>query len=120
MTVWSRLLYGKLRVRSFDFVGDASAATGGPAVLVQDVELTGPAPSLVLQPNAANVHSLTAITDCAIFDVLAPPYNPPARDATYFVETTSSDGGVVLRRLSRSPPGFSVSRVAYRGNKMGE
>jgi PCO_ADO len=143
MTVFSRLLYGTLHVRAYDWLdsgsdrqaaagaagadssssnsssssggggnnsmdsaadgdcagggsGSSSTCTGepslmgisgpvSPARLVTDRVLTAPADTMVLFPSAGgNIHAFTAISPCAILDVLTPPYGD--RNCTYYRE----------------------------------
>lgn len=112
MTVFSRLLYGQMFVQSFDWcrngdvaLAEASAAAdrangtacepagvseaaqeGRPARLVMS-RVQSPADSpMVLFPEAGgNLHTFTALTDCAVLDVLSPPYDTANdRDCTYY------------------------------------
>lgn len=67
-----RVLYGQLHVRGYDWE-DSRKHT---ARLAADSEL-GAGEIAVLGPDfGGNMHCLTAVTDVAIFDVLAPAYNP--------------------------------------------
>ena len=87
MTVLSRLLFGRLQLTSYDWVTPGrSAAEGGECVVSRSSTLVGPAPTIALFPDrGGNVHELTALTDCAVLDVLAPPYSARAgRDCTYY------------------------------------
>ncbi|XP_002974522.2 plant cysteine oxidase 3 [Selaginella moellendorffii] len=89
MTVFSRLLYGTLHVRSYDWVDKQPCSDPSKprlAKLVLDQVMTGPCDSVVLYPNSGgNIHAFTAINSCAILDVLAPPYCPSTgRHCTYY------------------------------------
>ncbi|KAF6259325.1 hypothetical protein COO60DRAFT_1014637 [Scenedesmus sp. NREL 46B-D3] len=119
MTVFSRLLYGTLHVRAYDWVNpppecggvasspassdcssssNSSSSTctsepglggiGGniqPTRLVTDRVLTAPADTMVLFPQSGgNIHAFTAISPCAILDVLTPPYGN--KNCTYYRE----------------------------------
>ncbi len=92
MCVISKLLYGDLRVRSYTFSEDHETslsllAAGGVArALVSEHNLSAPATSgstearatptlLSLGPTEGNLHEFTTVGGCAIFDVLAPPYD---------------------------------------------
>ena len=59
-----------------------------PARLITDQILTAPADTSVLFPNSGgNIHAFTAVSPCAILDVLTPPYAPKnGRDCTYYRE----------------------------------
>ena len=98
MTVLSRLLYGRLHLQAYDWVPPASHEVGGWAHCVHDVILEGPAPTRALFPSrGGNIHSLVAESDCAVLDVIAPPYSAAnGRTCQYYVKTTThADAGVV-------------------------
>jgi hypothetical protein len=67
-----------------------SSAVGGvrAARLVADRVLSAPTPTSVLFPaDGGNIHSFTALSPCAVLDVLTPPYAPNCgRDCTYYRE----------------------------------
>lgn len=103
MTVMSKLLYGRLRVRSFDWVDGgvdyvgASAPVGVPrlARIVYDGALAAPAAPFALYPaSGGNVHEFTALEPAAVMDVLSPPYAVGnGRDCHYFEEVAAGPGG---------------------------
>jgi cysteamine dioxygenase len=75
--------------------------------------LTPEAPTFCLRPNFANVHSFEAVGDCAVLDLLMPPYNDDAgRDCHYFAMVESggapADDTVMLR--AAAPPDSLVIR----------
>ena len=78
-----RVLYGQLHVRSYDWANTqpSSLAGSGPTsssaklVLDEVVEPTS-APAVILPSEGGNIHQFTALTDCAVLDILAPPYSP--------------------------------------------
>jgi len=138
MTVLSKLLYGKLHVRSFDWLasaphgnnrytqGDESKAPlrvspsfslpkgSRPAMQVADKVMYPSSPTAVLFPdNGGVVHEFMALTDCAILDVLSPPYNvAEGRDCTYYKELTVEGGHVLVdtdRQTDRRTDGVSFS-----------
>ncbi|KAL8478747.1 hypothetical protein ACS0TY_030578 [Phlomoides rotata] len=84
MTVLSKVLYGSLHVKAYDWVEPACTrkiqgadlSTVGLAKLAVDKVLTAPCSTSVLYPRTGgNVHCFTAITPCAVLDILAPPYD---------------------------------------------
>ena len=123
MVVLSKLLYGSVRVRSYDWVAAPPcsaarkcalpilpsspaiahwsrssfvaplgltrrrAAAGGLArVVAADEVRRAPCEASVLFPRSGgNLHAFTAVTPCAILDVLTPPYSEErGRPSTYF------------------------------------
>lgn len=94
MTVLSKVLYGSLHVKAYDWVEPANTQKikgAGPATvrlakLVVDEVLTAPCSTSVLYPKSGgNLHSFTAITPCAVLDILAPPYDEVAgRKCSYY------------------------------------
>ncbi|KAG2500971.1 hypothetical protein HYH03_000793 [Edaphochlamys debaryana] len=101
MTVFSRLLFGRLRVSAYDWVHqpDAPVTEGSaPARMVCDTLVEPCTPPLVLFPaSGGNLHEFTAETPCAVLDLLTPPYEPPERNCTYYrlqrPDLTWADGG---------------------------
>ncbi|KAL9681598.1 hypothetical protein QQ045_013383 [Rhodiola kirilowii] len=94
MCVFSKIIYGSLHVRAYDWVEPALIrTTKGPenttvrlAKLTVDKVMTAPCETSVLYPKLnGNVHCFTAVTPCAVLDVLAPPYLESAgRTCTYY------------------------------------
>ncbi|KAH8491363.1 hypothetical protein H0E87_023491 [Populus deltoides] len=92
MTVFSKLLMGTMHVKSYDWVDPP--ATDEPdspaqvrlAKLEADSVFTAPCHTSVLYPTTGgNIHQFTAITPCAVLDVLGPPYsNEDGRDCSYY------------------------------------
>ena len=78
-----RVLYGQMHVRSYDWANtqpsslDGSGPTSSAAKLVLD-EVVEPssAPAVIFPTAGGNIHQFTAVTDCAVLDILAPPYSP--------------------------------------------
>lgn len=78
-----RVLYGKVHVLSYDWadarhsssVGSDRKASAAKRVLDKVVEPTCE-PAVIFPTAGGNIHQFTAVTDCAVLDVLAPPYSP--------------------------------------------
>lgn len=53
-----------------------------------DLDFTAPCDTSILYPNeGGNMHCFTAVTQCAVLDVLGPPYNDPeGRHCAYYIE----------------------------------
>ncbi|XP_004493204.1 plant cysteine oxidase 2-like [Cicer arietinum] len=93
MTVFSKLLLGQMHIKSYDWVD--SEATHNllqqPSKLrlaklkANDV-FTAPCDTSVLYPTTGgNIHEFTAITPCAVLDVIGPPYSKEdGRDCSYY------------------------------------
>lgn len=102
MTVFSKLLFGTMHIKSYDWETDVSpnmalkagdsqdgfdATTTRLAKLKVDSDFTAPGSTSVLYPNDCNMHCFTAVTPCAVLDVLTPPYSDPdGRHCTYYQE----------------------------------
>ncbi|KAF7019395.1 hypothetical protein CFC21_032571 [Triticum aestivum] len=89
MTVLSKILYGSMHVKSYDWVEPTVVASNRQVRLAKlhaDDVLTAPCPTTVLYPQSGgNLHSFTSVASCAVLDVLAPPYAEDAgRICTYF------------------------------------
>ncbi|GLT36138.1 hypothetical protein SLA2020_105400 [Shorea laevis] len=145
MTVFSKLLCGTMHIKSYDWVGDgpcnASAVMGSsqaqseqPEVRLAKVKVdsnfTAPCKTSILFPaDGGNMHCFTAVTACAVLDVLGPPYNEfGGRPCTYYLEFPFSkfsvDGVSVpeeaeavygwLQETKGKPKDLVVNRANYR------
>ncbi|KAI3885210.1 hypothetical protein MKW98_002602 [Papaver atlanticum] len=91
MTVLSKILYGSMHVKGYDWVEPACVRKIGSspvrlAKLAVDKVLTAPCGASALYPKSGgNLHCFTAVTPCAVLDILAPPYKETAgRKCTYY------------------------------------
>ncbi|KAM7273597.1 hypothetical protein ACFE04_028261 [Oxalis oulophora] len=98
MTVFSKLLLGKMHIKAYDWVdpadkdkdsdSDSSASSSKLrlAKLKADRVFTSPCNTSVLYPTSGgNIHAFTAITPCAVLDVIGPPYSKDdGRDCSYY------------------------------------
>ncbi|KAL6646050.1 hypothetical protein ACP70R_017658 [Stipagrostis hirtigluma subsp. patula] len=122
MVVLSKLLYGSVRVRSYDWVAAPPCAgarkCGLARVVVAGEERRAPCGASVLFPRSGgNMHAFTAVTPCAILDVLTPPYSEAqGRPATYFHDVLiPSLPGFALLEETDLPEDFSVAGAPYLG-----
>lgn len=97
MTVLSKLLYGSMHVTAYDWLDpvtdrdlisehENSRSPGRPglrlAELRSEAVLEAPCETSVLYPTTGgNIHSFTAVTSCAVLDILTPPYKD---DPSYY------------------------------------
>lgn len=96
MTVFSKVLYGSLHVKAYDWVEPAcikeNKAPGHLPVrlakLTVDKVLAAPCATSVLYPNSGgNLHCFTAVTPCAVLDILSPPYREDVgRKCSYYTD----------------------------------
>lgn len=94
MSVFSKVLYGSMHVKSYDWVEPArfktikkpQTLTVRLAKLAVDKVLTASTATSVLFPRkGGNIHCFTAVAPCAVLDILAPPYQEAAgRKCTYY------------------------------------
>ncbi|XP_057541001.1 plant cysteine oxidase 2 [Amaranthus tricolor] len=98
MTVFSKILFGTMHIKSFDWAEDLPCSTvtleNAPeaearlAKLKVNADFVAPCNTSILYPAAGgNMHCFTAVTACAVLDVLGPPYSDPdGRHCTYYRE----------------------------------
>ncbi|XP_006659505.1 plant cysteine oxidase 1-like [Oryza brachyantha] len=126
MVVLSKLLYGSVRVRSYDWVTppppfSTARKSGLARVVAADEVLHAPCKTSVLFPHSGgNMHAFTAVTPCAILDVLTPPYSEElGRPSTYFndIPIPSLPGFAFLEETDL-PEDFSVAGAPYLGPEL--
>eukprot|EP00929_Paragymnodinium_shiwhaense_P085379 TRINITY_DN45781_c0_g2_i2.p1 TRINITY_DN45781_c0_g2~~TRINITY_DN45781_c0_g2_i2.p1 ORF type:complete len:406 (-),score=60.42 TRINITY_DN45781_c0_g2_i2:381-1598(-) len=139
MNVFGRLLFGRLRVISYDIASsryvaeearhnaelDRQLPEGAVWVHSRTEEVLGPeAETFVLEPMHRNIHEFEALEDCAFFDVVAPPYDPAkGRDCTYYQISSSHEvggrNGEPASELHFLTPtryaSFSTQSLTYKG-----
>ncbi|XP_043704411.1 plant cysteine oxidase 2 [Telopea speciosissima] len=149
MTVFSKLLFGSMHIKSYDWVTDVShntsenlnpshfqCSSGIRLVKIKnDSIFTVPCNTSILYPAAGgNMHCFTAVTSCAVLDVLGPPYSDAEgrhcqyyRDFPYanfsgdtdLVPEDEREGYEWLQEREK-PEDFVVMGALYRGPKIVE
>ncbi|KAL6994244.1 cysteamine dioxygenase [Sarracenia purpurea var. burkii] len=82
MTVFSKILFGTMHIKSYDWVVDISPDIEPAGVRLAkvkvDSDFTAPCETSVLYPaDGGNKHCFMALTPYAVLDVLCPPYSDP-------------------------------------------
>lgn len=124
MTVLSRILYGKMHVLSYDWKQHNHRGNGQAGrtlsqqevVTVYDRVFTPEDPPAVLFPSSGgNIHQFTALTDCAVLDLLSPPYSTDeGRDCTYYRPVPGKSPGSVFLENFEPPNDFVISKYLHK------
>ncbi|XP_057820379.1 plant cysteine oxidase 4 isoform X2 [Cryptomeria japonica] len=129
MTVFSKVLYGSMHVSAYDWYDQHKDTQhfGGMKLAKPKVDTiyNESSGSTVLYPaRAGNIHCFTALTSCAVLDILSPPYADG--DPSYYrlhpysglplkrKEQKEYEDCVWLEEIER-PRSFKVNGQAYRG-----
>ncbi|CAK0784557.1 hypothetical protein CVIRNUC_007761 [Coccomyxa viridis] len=122
MSVFSRVLVGSMHVRSFDWAEPSQNihTQGGHARLCIDRTVHEGDPPAVLYPTSGgNIHEFTPVTDCAVLDLLSPPYSPrEGRDCTYFREEGKLQDAHVQLKPYKPADEFLIGNEPYRGQRI--
>jgi hypothetical protein len=107
MAVVSKLLYGSVQVDSYNQDGDTTSLgiPVGPRITEAVTHDHGP---WSLSVSDKNFHEFTALSNCAIFDVIFPPYCDPKRSCTYY-EVCETVGGALYIKPVPAPDDAPVS-----------
>ncbi|KAJ8648077.1 hypothetical protein MRB53_001100 [Persea americana] len=124
MTVLSKLLYGSIYLRSYDWVkcGTSNGKTDGLVATVMDGAVHAPCEASVLFPRSGgNIHSFTALAPSAILDVLSPPYSEEfGRPSTYYSEVPIPflPAGYTILEEKERPQDLMVIGAPYLGPQL--
>ncbi|KAL8545908.1 hypothetical protein ACS0TY_005869 [Phlomoides rotata] len=94
MTVFSKLLFGTMHIKAYDWSNEVDNVNASEcdglrlAKLKVNSEFTAPCRTSILYPaDGGNMHCFTATTACAVLDVLGPPYSDPdGRHCQYYYD----------------------------------
>lgn len=140
MTVFSKLLFGSMHIKSYDWadstlsVDDLSGVRPPGMRLAKvntDATFTAPCDTSILYPTSGgNMHRFTAVTSCAVLDVLGPPYSDnEGRPCTYYNDNPfenfsglallpRDDGVYAWLEEREHPEDFTVEGARYMGPKI--
>ncbi|KAF3444760.1 hypothetical protein FNV43_RR14453 [Rhamnella rubrinervis] len=148
MTVFGKILFGTMHIKSYDWVADVPCNTSTHVNSTQipssdvrlakvkvDKDFTAPCNTSILYPtDGGNMHCFTAVTACAVLDVLGPPYSDPdGRHCQYYLDYPFSDfsvDGITVPEEEKEgyawlnerekPEDLAVVGALYRGPKIVE
>ncbi|XP_057816229.1 plant cysteine oxidase 4 isoform X1 [Cryptomeria japonica] len=137
MTVLSKLLYGSVHAKAYDWIDPSEVSDSSKglskaynscwwdcmafvediffgfqsklAKLVKDCEMSAPCDTTILYPTyGGNIHSFRALSPCALLDVLAPPYSTEeGRHCTYY-----------RKSFRKVPSGLQVEGINIPGHQL--
>ncbi|XP_057816713.2 plant cysteine oxidase 4 isoform X2 [Cryptomeria japonica] len=125
MTVFSKILYGSMHINSYDWLDpQPTVSFQHPypldlrlAALKVDGDFAAPCEVSVLYPTSGgNIHSFTALTSCAVLDILSPPYsgNPSYFRECPYPGLPGNEDGVWLEEIEK-PDNFFMRQYPYTG-----
>lgn len=101
---------------------DVDGSCARLAQLKANGRFTGPCDTSVLYPNSGgNIHEFTAITPCAVLDVIGPPYcEDDGRDCTHYqqvsgFEIKEGEDGYGWLKETETPKESKMDRIEYMG-----
>eukprot|EP00887_Chlorella_sp_A99_P006730 scaffold3.g6730.t1 len=117
------VLYGQMHVQSCDWLDPTAAAGPGPRQAIKvldDVFCAADDPIVLFPASGGNIHQFTALTDCAVLDLMTPPYcTEEGRDCTYYRQVPGSGyplrGEVTLLTEFDPPDDFVIDHAEYLG-----
>ncbi|XP_042052544.1 plant cysteine oxidase 2-like [Salvia splendens] len=141
MTVFNKLLLGTMHIKAYDWVDplssdcsisptkflDVDGSSVRLAKLKANTTFTAPCDSSVLYPTSGgNIHEFTAITPCAVLDVIGPPYSKDdGRDCTHYQEVHGLLDSEEIRKVREGRYGWlketeipkesEMDRIEYMG-----
>ncbi|XP_038992636.1 plant cysteine oxidase 2-like [Hibiscus syriacus] len=134
MTVFSKLLVGKLHIKSYDWVDHPNSQhpMAMPpssqlrlARLKADGVIKAPCETSVLYPTTGgNIHEFRAITPCAVLDVLGPPYSKEDdRDCSYYKDLpvlhgVNEEDDLRWLEENQAPENSEMDRIEYLGPQL--
>lgn len=118
MTVFSKVLYGNVRLQALDWckmpAGERNTPCGA-AQVVSGTLITADSPVLEVLPTRSNLHSIYAETDCAFIDLAIPPYGDE-RTCSYFDTLTCPEYASLC--ASQSHPALASLPLSFLANNM--
>ncbi|KAJ4969596.1 hypothetical protein NE237_002695 [Protea cynaroides] len=115
MTVFSKLLLGSMHIKAYDWADPVKFESSMPsssnarlAKLKANTVFTAPCNTSVLYPTSGgNIHAFTAVTPCAVLDVIGPPYSKEdGRDCTYYRDLPYSSRSDCIVEESKEGEGY--------------